>query len=69
MKNMLDNLDNGNLTDARKLAERHSWRSIFVAVRNSKGVKVAEATADYLKGRIDFRSYCEATHASKGGAQ
>jgi hypothetical protein len=60
--NAIDNLRNGNLTQARKVAKGLSWSDIYDWLTWSVGWsdKKAAACADYLTKRIDFRAYCEA---------
>jgi hypothetical protein len=63
MKNadIISNLINGNLTDAKKAAKRRSFGELRDACRDA-GMTEAEAhaAADYLKGVITFQQYCDA---------
>jgi hypothetical protein len=58
----VENLQNGNLTQARKVAKGLGWGYIYDLLTNRSGWsdKKAAACADYLTKRIDFRAYCEA---------
>jgi hypothetical protein len=60
--NAIDNLQNGNLTQARKVAKGLSWSDIFDGApwAGNWSDKKSAACADYLTKRIDFRTYCEA---------
>jgi hypothetical protein len=62
MQNMIDNLINGNLTDAKKQAKRHTQNNILLYLF-SMGYSKREcaAIAGYLKGEIAFDVYCKET--------
>lgn len=62
MRNMIENYINGNLTDAKRLAKRHSWAAIFAELRESWGYTedMARTTADYLKGKGSYQAACDA---------
>lgn len=62
MKKLIENFINGNLTDAKEQAQRHSWKKIFQALRDDYGYSEAKAiaTADYLKGEGSFQRACDA---------
>ena len=57
----VDNLINGNLTQARKSARGLTYSEIFDWLSGSVGWTEirSRACADYLIGRIDFRTYCK----------
>ena len=59
----VSNLINGNLTDARKSARGLTYSDIFDWLTGPVGWSEnrSRAYADYLIGRIDFRSFCEAS--------
>jgi len=58
----VDNLLNGNLTHARKSARGLTYSDIFDWLTGPVGwtEKRSRACADYLIGRIDYRTYCNA---------
>lgn len=55
-RNVIDNYNNGNLTDAKKLAKRVPWRMLFTTLRTeyNRSEHQATAIADYLKGKATF---------------
>lgn len=61
MHSIIENLINGNLTDAKAQAKRHALFDIaraaldFGMTRNK-----AIMAAAYLKGRATFQAYCDA---------
>lgn len=62
MKTLLDNLINGNLTDAKAQAKRYD---LFAIARNAVEYlgysrNKAIMAAAYLKGRCTFQAYCDA---------
>lgn len=62
MKTLLDNLVNGNLTDAKKQAQRYD---LFTIARNAAvylgySRNKAIMAGAYLKGRCTFQAYCDA---------
>ena len=60
---MLDNLENGNIRDAQSQAKSFSLTSIKnYLVESGKSSRAASNTAEYLKGQIDFQSYCDFKH-------
>lgn len=62
MQNMIENLINGNLKDAKEHAKRKSGVDIFKHLR-SEGWSEAKAyaAASYLKTGKGFQAYCDAT--------
>jgi hypothetical protein len=58
----VDNLLNGNLTHARKSARGLTYSDIFDWLTGPVGwpENRSRACADYLIGRIDYRTYCNA---------
>jgi hypothetical protein len=62
MQTVIDNFLNGNLTDAKKGAKRHTWLALFKFMRDECGMSSAkaEAVADYLKGKGSFQAACDA---------
>jgi hypothetical protein len=62
MQKMIDNLINGNLTDAKKQAKRFSQAKIQTDLFSMGwSLKHACAAACYLKNQITWEKYCEAT--------
>lgn len=59
---LFDNLENGNLTDARKQARRHSSFRLSMFARQILSWSFDRATkaARYLKGEGTFQAYCDA---------
>lgn len=56
----IENLENGNLTDAKKLAERYSfWKLLTLAEERGYETHDAVRIAKYLKGKISFQEYCD----------
>lgn len=66
MKSIFDNLTNGNLTDAKAKAKRHSGRALDRFARETLGwgSVAAAAAADYLKGRITWQEHCDRVQAA-----
>ncbi len=63
IKSVIENYENGNLSDARHGAKRHSEMRIFSALRNQgKRITHAGAIAGYLKGTWTYRQHCEVLH-------
>lgn len=62
MKTLLENLINGNLTDAKNMAKRYELFAIARAAQDLLGISRNKAimTAAYLKGRCTFQAYCDA---------
>ena len=62
IENAVNNLINGNLSDARKSARGLTYSEIFNWLTYSVGWSEnrSRACADYLKNRIDFQTYCNA---------
>jgi len=60
----VSNLINGNLTHARKAARGLTYSDIFDWLTGPVGwpENRSRACADYLIGRIDFRTYCISTN-------
>lgn len=60
---IIRDLINGNLTSAKKSAKNVSHALIVEKAKDEHGMSEnhAIATADYLKGRITFWTYCERT--------
>lgn len=58
-------LINGNLTDAKAAANSRTYFSILNAAQDQYGMSLEEArnTADYLKGIISHKTYCQNSHA------
>lgn len=59
---LFENLENGNLTDARKAARRHTSFRLSMFARQILGWSFERATlaAGYLKGEASFQAYCDA---------
>lgn len=64
MREMIDNLINGNHTDARKLAKRYSQEKIILFCMDELGWgrRRANAAALWLKTREGYQEYCDAEH-------
>jgi len=62
MKTLLENLVNGNLTDAKKQATRYDLFAIAKYAAEHLGCSRNKAimAAAYLKGRATFQAYCDA---------
>jgi hypothetical protein len=62
MKSLLNNLLNGNLTDAKQQAARYGLFDIARAAVEQLGYSRNKAimAAAYLKGRCTFQAYCDA---------
>lgn len=62
MKSLINNLLNGNLSEAKRQAKRFSnWR-LREALKEEAGYSDEKATlcADWLKGRDCWQAYCDA---------
>lgn len=59
---LFDNLTNGNLTDAKRQARRHSSFALSMFARQILGWSFDRSVkaAAYLKGRCTFQAYCDA---------
>lgn len=64
--NIIENLINGNLTDAKKLARKHSAQSIIHAAMGY-GYNYNESLlmVSFLKGIISFQDYCDNMNNTK----
>lgn len=63
MSTVIENLINGNLSDAKKGAKRMSHKALRDAAMDYGHNDVsAAAVADYLKGSITFQQKCDITH-------
>lgn len=62
MKALIETFINGNLTDARTKARRHSARKLREAFMEHAGYsfKKAQLAAEYLKTGTGFQEYCDA---------
>lgn len=60
----IDDLINGNLTDAKRRAKRQPHHVLRQAYQDATGctIRTAVAAADYLKGAIGFQEYCNIKH-------
>jgi hypothetical protein len=63
MKKAINNLINGNMTDAKNFAKNFKYGELFDFAQNEYGMndKKADATASMLKGYINFNEYCRLT--------
>jgi hypothetical protein len=60
MSTIFDNLINGNLSDAKRQAKNKSMHKIYsMACEMGFEEKEALNMAAYLKGEINFQSYCD----------
>lgn len=58
---MIENLINGNLTDAKRQAKRYSEGTIrFALIEHGFSVVRATLAAAYLKGSDCWQAYCDA---------
>jgi hypothetical protein len=62
MKTAFENLENGNLSDAKRLARRYSVFRLatYAQLRLGWSCRKALAAACYLKGENTFQAYCDA---------
>jgi hypothetical protein len=61
MNALIENLINGNLTDAKERAKRYGFWDIARAAQTHFGSRnKAIMAAAYLKGRATFRAFCDA---------
>jgi hypothetical protein len=61
MNAMIQNLENGNLKDAKKKAKRYRQADIMqFCIDIGMTFEKAVATAMYLKNQIDHQQYCDA---------
>jgi hypothetical protein len=62
MNSMIENYINGNLSDAKKQAKRHTRTAIAIFLEREYGWSSAKAfaTASYLKGMGSFQAACDA---------
>jgi hypothetical protein len=60
LASVFDNLENGNLADAKRQAKRFSFHALyeFAIYQTGFGTVRAHRAAAYLKGMIDFNTYC-----------
>jgi hypothetical protein len=61
---LFDNLENGNLTDAKKQARRYSSFRLSMFARQILFWEFprAVAAAAFLKGEASFQAYCDASN-------
>lgn len=58
--NAIENLINGNLTDAKRLAKKHSyWKLMTLAEHLGYPIHQCVAISGYLKGNLSFQVYCD----------
>lgn len=61
MNALIENLINGNLTEAKEQAKRRDFWDIARAARNYFPTRnKAVMAAAYLNGRVTFQAYCDA---------
>lgn len=62
MQSLIDNLINGNLSDAKRQAKRHKLNSIVDYLKENLqwSDHKAISAAGFLKGWVDFQTYCDA---------
>ena len=60
MQKVLDNLINGNLSDAKLGAKRFELFKLAIFIRDNSGLSrdASIMAAAYLKGRCTFQAYC-----------
>lgn len=60
MRTCIENLINGNLTEAKRQARRYAPAPLVqVAAEYHQSIAKAIAAVLYLKGKIDFQTYCD----------
>lgn len=61
MKTLITNLENGNLTEARKLAKRFSYHHIVLYLRDNLQWSIPRSVraAHYLKTGTGWQLYCD----------
>jgi hypothetical protein len=60
IKEVIDNLTNGNLTDAKKGAKKYPLQAIIDhEIWNGNNYNNSLMIAYYLKGMIPFQEYCD----------
>lgn len=58
--NAIENLMNGNLTDAKRLAKKFSyWKLMTLAEDLGYPIHQCVAISGYLKGNLSFQVYCD----------
>ena len=63
--NIIHNLINGNLTDAKEQAKKHSsWKIMSAAQEMGYSIVEAVAITGYLKGVMQFQEYCDCMNGS-----
>jgi hypothetical protein len=63
--NIIHNLINGNLTDAKEQAKKYSsWKLMNAADELGYTIVESVAIAGYLKGAISFQDYCNCMEGS-----
>jgi hypothetical protein len=61
MNTLIENLINGNLTDAKEQAKRYGFWNIAKVAQTYFGSRnKAIMAAAYLKGRATFQAFCDA---------
>ena len=63
MGEVFTELENGNLTDAKRLAKGHSELSLFLFAHTEDlfwSLEKSRAATQYLKGAGTFQAYCDA---------
>lgn len=61
MKSMIDNLINGNIAEAKKIAKHRKLTAIYnYLIDIGYSERKAMVTASFLKGETDFQTYCDA---------
>jgi len=66
MKNMIENYFNGNLSDAKKQARRHSMQAIVEGcIEYGYTRTLAILIAGFLKGSVSFQYVCDHEAAEK----
>jgi len=61
MESMINNLINGNITEAKKRAKHRKLTAIYnYLVEIGYSERKAMVTASFLKGETDFQTYCDA---------
>jgi hypothetical protein len=60
MENMIENLINGNVSEAKKRAKHRKLTAIYqYLIEMGYADKQAMITASFLKGETDFQNYCD----------
>lgn len=54
----VENLENGNLTDAKRIVKKISLEKLIACTSRSYTMSYALLLSNYLKGKIPFETFC-----------